>query len=154
MNYKVCEFLSLCLPMYQPILACLYIYLSACPTFYLSIHQYISCSVCLSSYQGRLPVCLSIKLPREITCLSVYLFVCLSASLLVSHQGKYPPMLGIYPFFCLSICLTSCLLVPQQGKHQPMQACISIYPSVCLYFFLSVCLSVYLCLNKGGISPC
>ena len=93
------------------------------PLTYCSTCQPAPCS------EGRLPI----------SCLSVYLSVCLSISLSVSCLSVY-----LSACLCLSVYLSACL-------------CLSVYLSVCLSISLPVsCLSVYLsaCLCLSVYLPC
>lgn len=96
---------------------CLSIYISACPSIYLSIYLY----VCLN-----LSLCLSIYL-YSCLCLSIYLSACLLCSFI---------------HVCLSIYMSVRLYISSVYIYLSVSLCVYLSTSLCMYLFVSLYISI------------
>lgn len=117
--------------LHKPVNICLHVYLSACPSDWLSL--------CLSV--AYLSIFLSVSLP---VCLPVWLSVCLFVCLSPISVCRMPLRLSLCP--CRPVCL--CLL-PVSLSACLSVACFSVFLPACL----AVSLSPYLILFINLISP-
>jgi len=138
----------------------------ACQSIYTLIHLYIRLSTCSTN----LPVCLFCLTIFLSVCLTIYLPVCLSIHLsaflsigLPVYLSAYLP-LSLHLFVCLSIYLSTNLSVCHlyfYHLHTYLSVCLSvdlclpacsIYPFTCLSVYPSICQPSHLSVNS--ISPC